>query len=571
MKKIIIISVTLIAGLLWTRPAIARENATDWYIEKFHTEIQVNQDSSLTISERILADCGQCYNKHGIFRVVPTQIKTSDLGVIRTPIKLISITDATGNSYQYETIKSGGTVTWKIGDPNTTVTGKHEYDIVYKVENAIRGQSNFDELYWNLNGNYWELETDFFDAKIIFPSGIDRSNVDVTYFTGALGNHNNDLSVYDWLDSQTLHFQSTRTLLPGEGITVSLAMPKGIISSYVPPFSEKYRLDVYGWYIIPILVFLICFYIWKKYGDDPNLHRVTMAEYDPPDNLQALYIGMIWKGGTFKNNFITAAIIQMACQGLIKITQTEKKLLFIGTKDYEFALVQNTPAPTTAENQILGTLFSSGTTTRLSDHPRLFASTRATIKRDSQEYLADSGYMDRGSYKLRAWFWGLGIFCAIFSFIFINNFSSSAVFPLILSGVIFFIFSFFMTKLTSKGAETQWRTKGFHLYMDMAEKYRDRFYEKENIFEKLLPYAIAFGMTKQWIKKMREIYGDERFAAMTPIWFHSPSGDVFEGDSFSNALSAMSASIGRSVSTSSGRGGGGFSGGGGGGGGGGGW
>ena len=52
-----------------------------------------------------------------------------------------------------------------------------------------------------------------------------------------------------------------------------------------------------------------------------------------------------------------------------------------------------------------------------------------------------------------------------------------------------------------KGAELLWRIKGFKLYMETAEKYRQQFYEKENIFEKLLPYAMVFGMTEIWVKK----------------------------------------------------------------------
>ena len=36
----------------------ARENVTDWYIKNFETEIVVNKDSTLDITEWITADCG---------------------------------------------------------------------------------------------------------------------------------------------------------------------------------------------------------------------------------------------------------------------------------------------------------------------------------------------------------------------------------------------------------------------------------------------------------------------------------------------------------------------------------
>jgi uncharacterized membrane protein len=139
------------------------------------------------------------------------------------------------------------------------------------------------------------------------------------------------------------------------------------------------------------------------------------------------------------------------------------------------------------------------------------------------------------------------------------------------SAVIATCFAVVMSKKTVKGAEAEWKIKGFRLFIDKAEKYRAQFYEKENMFEKILPYAIAFGLTKKWIAKMRDIYGEQKFSAIAPVWFHSASAAGFDADSFVSSLNSVTSAISSSTSSSSGRGGGGFSGGGGGGGGGGGW
>ena len=107
--------------------------------------------------------------------------------------------------------------------------------------------------------------------------------------------------------------------------------------------------------------------------------------------------------------------------------------------------------------------------------------------------------------------------------------------------------------------------------METAEKYRQQFYEKENIFEKLLPYAMVFGIATLWIKKMKDIYGDKYFSSYHPVWLVDSSGSGFDVGSFSSELNSISSAISSSAGTSSGAGGGGSSGGGGGGGGGGGW
>lgn len=127
-----------------------------------------------------------------------------------------------------------------------------------------------------------------------------------------------------------------------------------------------------------------------------------------------------------------------------------------------------------------------------------------------------------------------------------------------------------MAQRTQKGAELNWRIKGFRLYMKTAEKYRQQFNEKENIFEKFLPYAMIFGLTKLWIKKMEIIYGKDYFTNYHPIWFAGSLGS-FDIDSFTSELSNISSSISSNTGGSSGSGGSGGTGGGGGGGGGGGW
>ena len=87
------------------------------------------------------------------------------------------------------------------------------------------------------------------------------------------------------------------------------------------------------------------------------------------------------------------------------------------------------------------------------------------------------------------------------------------------------------------------------------------------LFEKMLPFAIALGVENRWGKKFRKILDDAiEQGTYSPVWY---SGNVHQMNSLhSNFQSSVSHAAPKS---SSGSGGGGFSGGGGGGGGGGGW
>jgi len=165
---------------------------------------------------------------------------------------------------------------------------------------------------------------------------------------------------------------------------------------------------------------------------------------------------------------------------------------------------------------------------------------------------------------------GLGLFLS-FASIAISTHLFVAV---LLSAIIVLIFAPLMQKRTEEGHVLFRRIKGFKLYLDKAEKYRQRFLEKENLFEKFLPYAIVFGITREWIKKMKDIYGEKYFATYHPVWFYGAGIASFNADSFSEAMNSVSTNMASTMSSSpssSGTGGGGFSGGGGGGGGGGGW
>ena len=249
-KKYFVILPIVLSFLFAGKFAFARDinSITDWYIKDFQTNIVANKDSSLLVTENITADCGNLPDKHGIFRVLPTQTNT-DRGVFKTPIELVSITDFNNNPINYETTTDSfnHTITWKIGDPNITVTGVNYYRIAYRVKNAVRfANKNFDELYWNLLGDFWDIGTDNFSAKINFPSEITSQNATVDYYTGTLGSKDKSLATYSWDSNNVLSFNSVDNnqvpvFAPDEGLTVSVIFPKNIFTPYIPTFWGKIR------------------------------------------------------------------------------------------------------------------------------------------------------------------------------------------------------------------------------------------------------------------------------------------------------------------------------------------
>ncbi|KKP89604.1 MAG: hypothetical protein UR94_C0034G0005 [Parcubacteria group bacterium GW2011_GWA2_36_10] len=562
-KKIFLFNALALIALL-PNISLARDvsKINDWYLKDFHSDIIVNTDSSLLITEKIIADCGNLAGKHGIFRVLPTQINTSE-GKILTPIELVSITDYAGQPLKYSTTKQNNTITWKIGDPDITVKGENTYQIVYKVKNAIRFQENFEELWWNLNGNFWELETDNYTADIHFPEAISQDNTQIDYYTGLYGSKDKNLAIWEWQD-KVLHFQSADILRKGEGISISVSMPKNIFTPYQITFSDKY--PSWPWLAWPILTFIFCFTFWKKHGKDPHWHKTVIAEYEVPDNLTPMQMSMLSGLGILNNKAISGSIIKLACDGIIKIEEIAAKTLGFSKKDYKLTVVNEKKSVNliAGEKFLLESIFEDQKEIILSDLKKTFYKKLPDIKKTIRGFLEENSYVEKNKYFSKVFLYSFGIYFIFL--VFFLFFSGAVVFSLL----IVFFFSLLMNKRTMKGAEVEWRIRGFKLFISTAEKYRAQFYEKENMFEKILPYAIAFGLTGKWVKAMKDIYGAEKFAAMTPVWFIG-SGANFDIDNFFSALTSMTSAISQSASSSTGAGGGGFSGGGGGGGGGGGW
>lgn len=565
-----ILIAAILAGVISPGVAWARENVTEWYIKDFQAEFVVAADATMTVTENILADCGQCVDKHGIFRIVPVVTTTPD-GDIRTPVELVSITDFSGRPHPFETItsESDQTVTWKIGDPDITVTGEHEYRIIYRVKNVIRDQGDFHEWYWNVLGNFWDMPIDAYMATITFPGPAQETNL----YSGSLSARGHPEAKLEWRDARTLEVATLASLPSAHGVTVSTTFPLGVFTPYQFSWIERLAwYALYLWFLIPIIALAYLYRMWRQYGDDPAWDKPTVAEYELPRELTPLSAAALLKNGSVDSAAVTAAIISFAVRGLIRIkTETKKVLVFSSTETMlERVGEANTVPLTKAEQLLMDKLFASGKTVVLSDLRYKLNPVLAQLGKIEQQNFIQLGLFEKQGFSYRNIFLGIGI-VGIFTFMFFSGLAWTAPVALALTWLLFIGFGAIMPKRTAAGVELHAKLRGLKLYMETAEKYRQQFHERAGLFEQLLPVAILFGMTKEWIKKMEELYGKEYFATYHPAWFVGGDMGSFDVASFTSRMESISSAIAATTSTRSGSGGGGSSGGGSGGGGGGGW
>jgi uncharacterized membrane protein YgcG len=81
---------------------------------------------------------------------------------------------------------------------------------------------------------------------------------------------------------------------------------------------------------------------------------------------------------------------------------------------------------------------------------------------------------------------------------------------------------------SKEGNETYHELKGLRMYIDTAEKHRIEFHNDpkkfRGVFEKLLPFAMLFGLEKKWAREFKDLYKETQ-----PDWYR---GDFTAFDAY---------------------------------------
>lgn len=565
MKQFFLKPLLLLIGLLFV-PNLVSAQAVE-QITSYQVEINVAQDGLLGVVEKIDYDFGAS-DRHGIFRNIPTEYKTA-LGKFNLKLNDISVTNNFGQQIPFTTTQSDGEIKLKIGDPDKTVSGVQSYTISYQVRRAINFFPEHDELYWNAIGSGWTVPILTSSIKVNLPAAATKTEC----FLGPNGSTNTGCTKLAQ-DTTAPQFIYQLPLLAGEGFTIVVAMPSGTITK---PTTLQKITDVIvdnGVVAVPIIVFLVMLYLWNRFGKDAKGRGTIVAQFEPPQGLSPLYLGTL-VDGKLDNKDFSAEIIFMAVHGYLKIDRIETKtILWFKGQDYQLTKLKPADQFLSAQgNKLFEALFGSLDVVHLSDfksNPSFGLKMRAIPSAVYKE-LKQAGYYKYDPNLVRILTIVAGIFIGFgLAFISANFYGALGVISGIISGLIIIIFGVIMPARTKLGAETREYILGLKLYLGVAEKDRLAFAnapeKKPQVFEALLPFAVALGVEKQWAKQFEGIYNQQ------PNWYNDSTGRAFNVALLSNSVGDFSSSMQSAVSSIStaSSGGSGFSGGGSGGGGGGG-
>ncbi len=551
-----------------------------WVIEKFDSQIEIQKSGEVKVSETLNVDFGY-QSKHGIYRDIP-YVYEADGKKTYTEVEVESVRQ-NGNKAKFSTTRTDGYVRLKIGDPDRTITGKNNYEISYIARGVLRGFSDHDELYWNTTGNSWPVTISKASSTVRLPqSGI----IELACFQGYAGEKR---ECKPSLDSGSLaQFESDGALGESQGMTIAVAYKKGLVpiitverpKSFWEKFISAPSLTTLG-----IMLFFgigTVVYLWLKNGRDywfgdgtfgsprgeagkkedsgsakpVGSHETTVVEFTSPEKLRPAEVGVLMdeRADTLD---VTSTIIDLASRGFLTITEVEKKWLF-GKVDYSLKRIEKTDNELLDyEKMLLNKLFGSSSSVTISSLKNTFYEDLRKVKEALYEDVVAKGLFPSNPEKIRQKYLIIAILMIFFSGFFIGFSISSGViffadlcFGILISGLILLLFSRFMPRRTAYGRELYRRIKGYRLFIDKSEKYRQKFFEKKNLFNEVLPYAIVFGLTGKFAKAMEEM----GLKNTQPTWYTGthPFNATYFGSSMNSFSNSMSSAIASTPSSSGG-------------------
>ncbi len=529
----------------------------DWHITSFDSEIIVDEDASFQVTETIEVFFNE--EQHGIYREIPVKYKGELGNAVSIKFDLISVRQD-GGPATYETYPSGANKVLKIGDAALMISGEHVYEITYEVERAILYHDDSDELYWNVTGNDWEVPILASSAAVALPDGAEV--MDVACYTGIYGSTD---QICEFAQEDNFVAFAAEDFL-----TIATSFSKGAV--YEPTTAERILWFLQDNWLaaLPLGIIIFVAVYWWRRGRDPRVDASVVAEYEAPDGIKAVYAGML-AFGRMKKEFLSAMIIQMAVDGYLEIKVEDQK----GKKGRKglkgIKLIQKKiPSDLDVSHQLLfEMLFNKKKTVELAKLKGTVTQTKMqALRRSIFDALVERGwYVKKSFFRSHAMLLFAGILgvLSVFTGAFFGLFVNMSFF---FAALVVGIFAWFMPKPTRRGVELKRRVLGFKLFMHTAERYRSKWHEEENMFTRLLPYAIAFDDVNAWAKTFSGI------EQKSPDWYISsqPFSVALFYVQFSSLQKAMTvATAPGTPSSGGGAGGGGFSGGGFGGGGGGSW
>ena len=233
-----------------------------------------------------------------------------------------------------------------------------------------------------------------------------------------------------------------------------------------------------------------------------RLSGTIVPEFEPPEGLRPAEADVLLHGKPRRRDVI-ATVIDLALRGFVRIEERPQPG---GSPTW---VLERTGASTADlreyERKALAGVFAHGGATDLAAlQPRFFVA-EDLVEEELEGHLVREGWFADPPARMRSRWATAGWVAALagigVTFVLGNLFSlglpGAAVSAI---GVLVYAAAPWRPARTAKGDALTLRAAGFEHFLRTAEAERQRFAERERLFEDYLPYAIGFGLVEEWVR-----------------------------------------------------------------------
>lgn len=519
-----------LAFLILPSAALARS----WEIQDFDVDILVYQDGAIRVEERLTLEFKGGWN--GIVRSIPVQYVSEVGTAFKLRLTVEGVTDEAGQPLKVEASRRGFYRDLKIWIPGAQDATRMVV-IRYRVDNAIRYFPDHDELYWNATGNEWPVPIRRASSIVRLPEAASGS-VRALAYTGPFGARGQGYTAR--IEGPTVVFATTTPLGYREGLTIAVGWAKGVVR-------EPSWLRRVGWLVganpflaLPLFALTLMGLLWYAGGRDPRPERSVMPLYEPPDGLRPAEVGALLDYRMDPRD-LSATLVDLAVRGYLKIEEMNGSYAFRLLKARE-AWGELKPY----EQTILQGIFEEAVSgaVHLSWLENRFYTRLPEVTKQLYQELKSCRYFTRRPDRVKKFYQGMASALLFLGLVPILSLASIkgwnplwAVGSLLTAAGVIFGFAPMMPAWTKAGVGAYLKTLGLQEYLARAEKDRMRLVSDPSQFEKLLPYAMALGVERNWARAFAGV------VTSPPTWYEGSPGRPFDPGGFSARLGSMSQSV----------------------------
>jgi uncharacterized membrane protein YgcG len=490
-------------------PAYAQKSFV-W--ERYDVDIIVQPDGSLQVTEhQTLAFRGGDFSFG--FATIPLR-KLDNITNIAVREGDIVYTQARSEApHTFTVIRRSNEIEIRWYFPPTQ--GVRQYTFSYMVEGAVGLFGDRGELFWmaipaDVPGNILASQ-----VTVQLPPGVTAGMT-----TGRVnGTESPRVTTAFSPDARRVTFTTSDMLRSGEtleaGVDFDLAGMRVVTPEWQIREAEalirKERADTVNLFLAlagflvliggPLVVLLM----WYTRGRDPEVGLVAEWLPEPPEPLPPGLVGTLVDESADLRD-ILATIVDLARRGYITIDESKSDHTYT-VANSEWTTLE------TFEHRLLKNLFGRKSSIKLSELRYRFHSHLPGLYRDLYGSVVERGYFRTPPDTVRNRYRALAFVTLVFAFlgmIFVSAVAGdygallcpvAALFPVGLFGL---WMATHMPVKTLEGAEQAAKWRAFRKYLEQIDRYT-KLEEATELFDRYLPYAVAFGLERTWIRKFSKI------------------------------------------------------------------